>query len=253
MSTLYVDSRVGSIELLPALLKLGLPAEKAMLDEGDFAFEGNGSYGTVLVGVERKVVSDLVQSVQTKRINDQLGRMTPTYDYLWLLVEGVWGSDRQGRLTWRKGWRGAQRIPGGFTEDGLAKALLSLELRTQAGADGRLRIKQTFTQHHTAVWLSSLFHSFTDKPWSGHTSHLGSHEPTAFQPLSLFRRIVQQLPDVGLSTSLALEQAYNGSLGRLRRTGIDEMADIETQTPRGPRKLGLAKAGRIVLALQELL
>jgi ERCC4-type nuclease len=247
----WVDSRVGSKELVGSLENAGLKTELTTLHAADFAFEGNGPEGPCMVGVERKAIGDLVTSIRDKRINAQMAKMAIAYDFGWLVVEGAWGQDQSGKLVSRRGagFSGAKRLPGGFTEDGLAKALLSLELK---GMDGKLRLRQTFSKRGTAVFVAALVHWWTDKPWSGHLSHLGSYEPEHYTKLSQFREIVQKLTGVGLAASSALETAYVGSLGQLMKASIETVANVSVKTPVGLRRLGPAKATRIVEELRRL-
>jgi ERCC4-type nuclease len=247
--TVWVDSRVGSKELVGVLEQAGLHTELTTLKAADFAFEGQGPDGPCMVGVERKAIGDLVTSIRDKRINAQMAHMTEAYDFGWLVVEGTWGQDTEGKLVWKRGRGRSQRLPGGFTEDGLAKALLSLELK---GMGGRLRLRQTFSKQHTAVFVAALVHWWTDKPWAGHVSHLGSYEPEHYTKLSLFRELVMKLPGIGLAASKALEDHYGGRLTRLMNEGVPALAEVPVHTPIGQRRLGMAKAARIVEALSTL-
>jgi len=85
-------------------------AEIMRLEYGDFAFDGNGPNGSVIIGVERKSINDLINSIKDKRLS---GRQVPgimmTYDVGVLLVEGEWESSRAGMVMvkgannrWRK-------------------------------------------------------------------------------------------------------------------------------------------------------
>jgi ERCC4-type nuclease len=68
MTTLWVDSRTGSKELLPLLRHTGIRAELATLDCGDFAVTGNGPEGQTEVGFERKTYGDLIDSLRSGRL-----------------------------------------------------------------------------------------------------------------------------------------------------------------------------------------
>lgn len=91
---ILVDPREGSGELLPKLLAKGLPAELTTLESGDFAFAGkdpqpNGSPPLpIFIGIERKVLMDLVTSMRTKRLSRQSARMVQQYEKRYILVEG---------------------------------------------------------------------------------------------------------------------------------------------------------------------
>lgn len=257
MTTLWVDSRTGSKELLPALRKQRLTAELTVLDAADFAFEGLGPSGPMQIGVERKTLGDLISSLRSGRLQgrsaderSQLDRLHKAYDIVWLLVEGFYTTDRQGNFVTE---RGHKHVPGGYSEDSLNKALLSLELR------GGMHIKQTTSMHQSAVWLASLFHSFTDKKWSAHTTLHTPMRRETIVPLSTFRNIVLNLPGVGVAVSLAVERycsmpTVDGhpSLEILLGMTENHWTNLEIASPTGSRKLGYAKAVRIVEAVRKL-
>lgn len=260
-STVWVDSRTGSRELLTGLRRQGLTAELTTLDAADFAFTGNGPAGECQVGIERKALGDLVSSLRSGRLQgrsaderSQLDRLHKTYDVVWLLVEGVYTTDRQGSLV-----SGRRRLSGGYSEDSLTKALLTLELR------GGLHIHQTTGPQHSARWLASLFRWWTDKAWDKHSTLHAPMKRESVVPLSEFREAVlaMRLPGVGIAASLAVEKAcmlYISAESRNDHPSLTSMlnmtefqwAQLEVLTPAGPRRLGGAKASRIVEAIRRL-
>lgn len=264
---MWVDPRVGSKELLSSLRRHNIDAKLAqpVLDSGDFCFEGYGPEGVVQIGIERKALNDLVGSLRSGRLQgmsteagqeSQLDRLHATYDFVWLLVEGLYHTDRQGRFV---AGIGRRSVPGGFSEDSLEKSLLSLDLR------GGVRIKQTGNMQQSVRWLASLFHSFTDKKWDEHTTmHTMIRPERALgpKPVSAFRLAVMDLcPGIGLAASLAVERfcgaqidepSDHPSISRMLRMTLSEWENLEVATPAGPRRLGTAKAFRIVQALQRV-
>ena len=62
---ILIDSRIGSAELAPLI---STPNILCQLEFADFTFSGNGPAGQVAVGVERKTIMDLLQSM-AKRLN----------------------------------------------------------------------------------------------------------------------------------------------------------------------------------------
>jgi ERCC4-type nuclease len=257
LETVWVDSRTGSKELLPALRKQGLHAELTILDAGDFAFEGKGPEGDCMVGIERKTLGDLVSSLRSGRLQgrsaderSQLDRLRKTYDVIWLLVEGHYTSDRHGTLVTE---RGRRRIPGGYSEDSLTKAILSLELR------GGLHVHRTANEAQSARWLATVFHWWTDKAWDAHTTLHTPMKHESMVPLSVFRDIVMRLPDIGVGASLAVERLCtppgvdsHASLTKMLSMSQGDWENLEVTTPAGPRKLGNAKAVRICEAVRKL-
>ena len=253
---LWVSSSVGSRELLPTLVKLGVPARLTQLDSADFAFEGHGPEGPAQVGLERKTVTDLIDSLNTGRLQGppseasrggQLSRLRDAYDFVFLVVEGSWAVDRQGRLTRRR-----RPMPGQMTEDALIKRVLSIYW--QSGI--RLCLWRTITRRETAAFVASCYHWFTDKPWDAHTTMLTVYDrgPLTPRPLSLFREMVMRLPGIGLAASTAAEQAFQGSMDRALHGSVADWAAVQMGTSDGgSRRLGETRATAIVEATTRLM
>jgi ERCC4-type nuclease len=96
-SQILVDYRKGGGKtdapqiIVDHLAKLGVKAEKADLQFGDFAFEGNGPDGTISIGVERKTLHDLLNCIDDARYaGHQRVGMKQMYTISYLLVEGHW-------------------------------------------------------------------------------------------------------------------------------------------------------------------
>ena len=83
---ILIDSRTGSGELAPYISS---PKLVCHLDFADFSFSGNGPEGGVGIGVERKGVMDLLQSMTSGRlVGHQLIGLQKEYDWTYLLVVG---------------------------------------------------------------------------------------------------------------------------------------------------------------------
>ena len=86
-SVVSVDDRMGSGEVAPILRGLHVPVKVERMDSADFAFEGNGPKGRCLVGIERKKVKELIQSIESGRFEgEQLPKMVKTQQD-WLTLE----------------------------------------------------------------------------------------------------------------------------------------------------------------------
>lgn len=260
---LWVDFRNGSIELLPELQKAGLDARKATLDSGDFAFTGLGPDGDAEFGIERKTLTDFVDSARSGRLygvstedhESQLDRMLKAFDFPWLLLEGHYMTDQRGRLVEVRARR-TRALQGGFSEDGLNKTVLSLDLR------GGLRVKETNTTKQSVRWLASLFRAHTDKAWSEHTTFRTPQRRESIKPVSQFRDMVMRMEDVGFAASKAVERAVharlpNGhSLSAMLATMLSmtlhDWEDLDVPTAGGEtRKFGTSRAMRVVEALRR--
>lgn len=87
---IIIDDREPT-DIIANLRRMGVDYTTDHLEFGDAAWEGNGPTGPVLVGVERKYISDLVDSMISRRLaGHQLGGLANAYDVRYLLVEGVY-------------------------------------------------------------------------------------------------------------------------------------------------------------------
>lgn len=160
---ILVDARVGSRELLTGLRGLGVDAEIAGQLDADFQFTGEGPVGTILIGVERKAIPDMLASMRDRRLaGQQLSRMTSCYDVCVLVIEGIWRRQRGTGFveimngSWRTS-RGSHR----YSE--VDRFLCSLE--QLAG----LRIRRTADEEETCAQIADLY-SWWQKPYDEHKS-----------------------------------------------------------------------------------
>lgn len=243
---ILVDYRAGSQELILPLQRLGLPVEEADLPTGDLLFEGRGIGGAPLsVGIEYKKVGELVQSVRTNRVNEQLRKMREegAYDHSWLLVEGELLYDDMGRLVRRKGRRSF--APLGMTHAELLKRVLVLELC------GGLHPWWTQTRRDSCKFIEFLYRTYTDTDLDKHKSHLGLYEPALQAKPTQFQRTVQTWPGVGSKVAKAARKPFK-SVRRAANATAAEWAALETRDNNGKaRKVGLVVGQRIVDAVTK--
>lgn len=208
---LLVDQRIGSVDLAEPLRKLGLPVELRMLEFGDLAWTGRGPAGDVRVGVELKKVGDLLNSLRSNRLpGHQLPGLQQSYDYRYLLVEGVWEVDAAGYVVINGGTHKATRMASQELEERL------LTLATLGGID----VQYTFSRRATLRRLAALYRWWTDRGWDDHSSHVVVYQPQQIAPVSQFRRTVMTLPAIGMKTSKAVEKQF----GTLRRAFLASAA-----------------------------
>ncbi len=239
-----VDSRDGSKELVGPLKRAGLDVQSTRLEFGDVAFVGRGIKGAPLdIGIEHKQVGELITSLRDYRFSDyQLPGMTQMFDRSWLLVQGMWRSDDQGRIvTYHGRYRGWQPLHGKMTAVEFEKHMLTLE-----NASG-VAVRFTNSQQDSIRFILSLYRWFTDKDLDAHTSHIGVHTPRTLVPLSDFRAAVYRFPGIGLKGSLAVEQHFQGCLQDAVNANVDEWAAITTIDKKGKaRRLGTKIATDVV-------
>jgi ERCC4-type nuclease len=205
---LLLDRRVGSGELKPYLQKLGLTVEVTTLEFGDACFEGKGPHGSILVGVERKKLHDILHCIDDARYagHQRIG-MQADYQVSVLIVEGLW------RPHWPEGWlmeayRGVnwgQSRPGGrrITYEKLRRYLFSVHL-------SGVMVLQTTSVEHTARDIHDLYHYF-QKRWTDHRSMLETQKlqvPTLTQKPTLVRLWATDIDGVGTVKSQAAAKVF---------------------------------------------
>ena len=235
---MLLDNRIGSKELYTVFMAADVPVELTTLPFGDCAFMGNGPHGPVAIGVERKRVRDLLQSLMSGRlVGHQLPGLTQEYTMAWLVVEGMWRTGPNGEIEIRngKGWVPAQpRV----RADVLDAWLLSLELR------GGIRYRRTFDATETVAFVRAL-KSWWGKEWAEHKGHLALYAPPDAGMLvkpSLVRRWAAELPGVGFDRSIAVDKTFPTAL---------QMACASAQDWRTIPGIGPTIATRVVRAIQE--
>lgn len=171
---ILVDERVGSRELLSDLRKYGVDADLGGRMAADFEFTGNGPDGpsSLLIGFERKTISDLLDSMREKRLaGSQTKAMIDTYDRRYLIVEGLWrAGEGHGLIETLQGrdWRVAR---GQFRYSEVIRFLASM--REFAG----FIEWRTSTQIETARYIAEEWHWWNDKLWSEHSTHRTLYNP----------------------------------------------------------------------------
>jgi ERCC4-type nuclease len=247
---ILVDSRAGSQDLIKPLKSLGLPVEETTLEFGDVAFEGRGMGGApLLIGIEHKRVSDVVQSLNDGRLaGHQMPGMLRTYDRCWLIVEGDWAHDSIGRVTVFKGKGERRPLKGAPPAIELEKRLITLETR------GGFRVRHCATRKDAVRFIIALYRFWTDKDLDEHKSHLALHAPDLDRamaiPVSDFRRIVAAVPGIGYRTSIAVEREFQGSFRRMMCATEKQWSEIKLRDDHGKEKrLGTARAKKIMEAL----
>jgi len=243
--SIRVDSATGSNTLVEPLQRLGLPAVSAHLASGDVAFTGRGEGGVPLsIGIEVKTVGELVGSLQTERLQGhQLLEMQLTYDRSYLIVEGDFGHDTQGRGTLFKNKKtGPMRGVPNAVE--LEQRLFNLQTR------GGLITRHVDTRRDTIRVIHAWYRYWTDKALDEHKSHLAMYAPdmdaTLKVPISDFRRFVAQIPGIGYTTSAVLDAYFEGDPELLMRASAAEFAELMTENKGKSRRLGKELASKIV-------
>lgn len=203
---ILVDDRVGSRELLPELRRLSLPAKLSRLEFGDVSIPGIGSKGDVSIGIERKTIQDLLNSLASGRLTaHQLPGMVQTYDYRWIVIEGLWRVGR-GQLieTWRfGGWKPAVTQMGYYDVD---RYLITLEVK------GGCWLRRTGSLGETCSFIADL-HRWWGKNWKEHRGHLGlekglTADKVLYSKPTYPRLVANVLPGIGWEKSKAVARHF---------------------------------------------
>lgn len=241
---IYVDSRVGSKELLSLFKR---PAELGRLEYGDVCFVGKRDNMPVMVGVERKTVADFLNGLLNGRtVGHQLRGLLNNYNIVYIVVEGLWRSSKEGTLevVRRRGWE-----PLRFGDRLFSASLLYNHLNTLEMLGG-VYVRTTRGRQDTVDLIEALEAWWSVGP-EAHTSHLAidTVQPAQRTPDHKLRmrrpdttvRIAAQLPHVGQQRCWDVA-AHFGSVRAMANASVAEWKSL-------PR-IGPKSAKDIVQALQ---
>ncbi len=216
------------------------------MEYGDAAFVGKGPEGDVNVGIERKRIGDLLNSIATGRLmGHQLPGLLSSYDRVYLVVEGEWRGNPITRMVEAPRRRGVWAdITHGrrFTYEGVWALLTTVE---NLGVTVRTTRNMTETCH-----MIEGMERWWNKEWEKHKSHMAMHKrvvtgtPTYLtsRTSSLIRRIASELPHIGHDRSLVVER-YFSSVLHMINAGEEEWIGIEG--------IGKITAREVVKAIRE--
>ena len=207
---ILVDSAVGSRELLTGIRQLGCDAEVVSGVATDFQFTGYGEKSEVLVGIERKTISDLLDSIRTHRLGGgQVGRALDCYDYYYLIVEGPWRRAEGGMLE--IGWPWHQP-KGQFRYAEVSHFLNRLSFL------GGVHVWRTFDCDETVATLVN-WHDQWQRPWSEHLDKRVIYAPAPIAPrqgreifqseATPVQKWLYQLPGMGDKKTFDLAAAFS--------------------------------------------
>lgn len=203
---ILVDDRIGSVELAPLL---SVPNITCRMEFADFAWSGNGPDGPVDVGIERKGIMDLLQSMTTGRLSGhQMIGLTNRYDWVYLLVEGIWRPDRHSGMLQRIGKSGKWAAAAQGSRRFMARDVYNF-INTLSIMCGVIAVC-TSNQWETAKWLD-YNHGWWAKDWHKHKSHLQFQKPVIHAHLSkpgLTTKFFSQLNGIGWDKARKLGAAF---------------------------------------------
>ena len=191
---ILTDDRIGSVEIAP-LLQSSLICS---LEFADFAFPGNGPDGPVNVGIERKSFPDFLQSMVSGRLSGhQLIGLTQQYDWVYILVEGIWRPDRETGILQHIGKGGRWITITQGSRKFMARDVYSF-INTMQVICGII-VVTTSNQWETAKWLTAC-HGWWSRKWNSHRSHQQFQEPIVHAHLTkpnLVAKVASQFTGIG--------------------------------------------------------
>lgn len=237
MAMLKVDRRIGSEELAAPLKRMGCKVDVTTLDCADVMWYGEGPKGHVSVGVERKKLSEILACFGDSRfVSRQLPKLVQAYDVAWLLIEGVYGVERDGRM--KLGMTFGPRQAHSY--EAYAGFLLTLQLK--AG----LRVVRTASFTETVHWLHTAYRH-GQKAWDKHHSAYAldtvrvPYDPAITAAPSLVRLVAAQLPGIGWERSAQVEKHF---------TSVRQMSESGWRTWAAIDGIGEVTARRVVAAMR---
>uniref|UniRef100_A0A6M3K154 Putative nuclease n=1 Tax=viral metagenome TaxID=1070528 RepID=A0A6M3K154_9ZZZZ len=211
---IYLDDRVGAKELFPYF---GVGSCKIQrLSYGDVMFTGNGPEGvTYRIGIERKVVRDLISSMANGRlVGHQLAGMKNSYNVVYVLVEGAFRPAQDSGLVemysrhcWHVADFGESRRR--FMYRDIVAFLNTL------GICGGVTVLRAGTRVETAAIVSALHYWWTNKEFEEHHGHMKEFVPEVVLPLgkvSTVRRVAMTLPGIGWELSSRVADKFENVL-----------------------------------------
>lgn len=222
-----IDNRVGAMSLAGLVT---VPRRLVRLQYADVAWEGNGPDGVpVHIGIERKALLDLLNSMVSGRLSGhQLIGLTNSYNYVYVLVEGMWRPrPKDGILERRSGkdWKEVAMGKRRFMYRDVANYLNTLAVR--AG----VTVWRTADIRESAAWLDSLY-KWWNKPWDQHSSHTrfnmtGDNGAVLLRKPSLTVRMAKELAGVGWDRARAIAAHFGHSPVALVLATEEELMQVD--------------------------
>lgn len=227
-----IDYRTGSGELEKLFLPYGIKVEKTTLSSGDFDWVGKGPGGAqVSVVVERKRLdSDLIQSMQSRRLSGkQLPGMCDEYDYGYLVVEGIWRVGADGQIEVPVGDNNRSWRSLGVHSRAVHNYLMGLSFR--AG----LQPWKTNSARETVSFVVDQYRMWTEKAWDEHKCHEAVYAPAdasngrrlslRTRKITVMEKLCMQLP--GVDAKARDVATHFGSADRMTAATVDEWQEVK--------------------------
>lgn len=278
---ILIDPRIGSAEVEPYFLPYGVATVIAGPEDswrdftfaddtapdhlpfGDFCFWGNGPDAKILIGVERKVIRDMIASMRDKRFQGhQLPGLMQTFEVVHLVIEGIWRCGNSGAIEMPRnsGWETLYMGTRPILFEELDHFLATLQYKRG------LIVAYTANREQTAAYIASRYNWWNKKEWHQHKSDEGIY--THYQPVAgsgkragfvkrtvpKVEKMIAQLDGFD-SAAYSIAKVYS-NMAYLMNATVTELSvvQIEQHGKKGSRfvNLGKAKADRLWLQLRGM-
>lgn len=254
---IFIDPRKGSGELAPRFASCKAEHELAELEAADFAFAGYGPDEMVTIGVERKEIGDMLNSLRSHRLSAfQAPKILDYYDAGYVLVEGAFRPDPRGPHL--QLLRGKGRAEALATRSGVWET--PSWLRSKIGYDELMGYLNSIEQSGLSVLRSYgpmetvrmvlVLERWWSKRWSDHnvfqqfrtSSPPGLADLRALDPANekislaerrrtLVRLMSKEIPGVGWVRSRAVAERFP-SVREMARAGPSAWLELEGIGPK---------------------
>lgn len=185
------------LEMVLTLNRLGAASQQSDLLHGDACFEGNGPDGSILVGIERKTLHDLLNCIMDGRLNEQRKGMRHMYAISFLMVEGHWKAhDPNGALM--EGFNGG--VSWGYCKHRAHMPYESVYNYLASMALAGMIVTYSRDLFHTCYNIRCLYRYF-QKRWDDHTAARELHKvaiPQMNARAPLVLKWAVDLDDIGI-------------------------------------------------------
>lgn len=154
----FIDERTGSKEFASDIPN----SECIHLDCGDFYFSGYSGDKEILVGIERKTISEISASAKgDKRFTGkQLPDMLETYDHNYLIIEGIFRPAKDGILETLR-WENRRLVwkhlsYNGITYEHFMKHVFSIQ-------EKGITVLRSNDKNETGKLINTMYHWYQEK------------------------------------------------------------------------------------------
>lgn len=200
-----------NLELIPHIQKLGVSVEKSALEYGDAAFEGMSPQGSILIGVERKRLHDMLNCIDDSRYtgHQRIG-MAQMYGVSILIIEGHWRPHDTGGFL-MEGFSGGYTW--GFCKNKSQRVMYSKLYRYLVSvALSGVIITYSRDPFHTAFNIVELFHYFQKRDHTALMEMQKFNIPTLNMKPTLTRKWANDLEGIGTKISALAERNFKSPL-----------------------------------------